>query len=416
MPDARGIGVASFLAHAFAPREVFFTWAGRFRFIRVTAGAQKIAVGGAIAAAILLIAWGSVATIGNVLDKTDLAAKRLEIARQIQANAALDRRLRAALDRGAALDARIAVLNEGLSEEQAGRLALRDQRDSMAQRIGHLEQRLVDLQESEQEVVERLSEQAREESHIVEKTIAMTGLDAAKLIAGITEADSDSGSEIGPGFGPGDRDSDLADPDPAGLDLAALGQGGPYIPAGPDLGEGLDSGEGPRAGDGAEPGSKLAVLIARLEARLTRWSALRQAVRHLPLAVPLDQYRISSAYGHRRDPVTKRQARHLGVDFVAPFGTPVRATAPGLVVYAGRHGRYGRMIEIDHGHGLRTRYAHLRKVLVKDGQQIGHRQEIGLLGSSGRSTGPHLHYEIRFEGQAQNPMKYILAGQHLLKD
>ncbi len=436
MSGPRGAGEDGFLARAFAPREVFFTWGGRFRFVRLSAWVQKLAAGSALAAAVLLVAWGSLATLGNVLDKEDLAAKRLEIVHRSRTNAALDRQLRETLARRVVLEARIAALDQGRSRELAGRLALRDQRNSMALRIGELQYRLTDLQRSEQDVIERLSEQARAESRMVERTIAMTGLDSDRLIAGVMSARSGPDDPDAPAveleiakLKSADRapaEPEVADLEPAGygaedLDLGWLGKGGPYIPAGmPGAGPGQDIGpdysQGLMAGEDAEPGGKLAVLLARLDARLERWSALRQAVRHLPLAIPLDQYRISSAYGRRQDPLTKRHARHLGVDFVAPFGTPIRATAPGVVVFAGQHGRYGRMIEIDHGHGLRTRYAHLRKILVKDGQQIGHRQQIGLLGSSGRSTGPHLHYEVRFDGQAQNPMKYILAGQYLLKD
>ena len=100
---------------------------------------------------------------------------------------------------------------------------------------------------------------------------------------------------------------------------------------------------------------------------------------------------------------------------MAPFGTPVHVTAPGVVVFAGRRGKYGRMIEIDHGYGIHTRYGHLRKILVHKGQEVANRQTIGLLGSSGRSTGPHVHYEVRIKGHTQNPMRFILAGKHLFK-
>ena len=84
-------------------------------------------------------------------------------------------------------------------------------------------------------------------------------------------------------------------------------------------------------------------------------------------------------------------------------------------MFAGRKGRYGKLIEIDHGFGIRTRYAHLLKISVRVGQQIVHRQEIGQVGSTGRSTGPHVHYEIRFEGKPLNPRKFIMAGRYVFK-
>jgi murein DD-endopeptidase MepM/ murein hydrolase activator NlpD len=152
-----------------------------------------------------------------------------------------------------------------------------------------------------------------------------------------------------------------------------------------------------------------------LDERLNRWSALRILLVSLPLTAPVDQYRISSSYGARTDPVNGRKAKHRAVDFAAPSGASIYATAPGKIVFAGWRGRYGRTIEIDHGHGIRTRYAHLRKILVKVGDEVDHRQKIGLVGSSGRSTGPHVHYEVRYKNQARNPMKFLKAGKYVFK-
>ncbi len=132
-------------------------------------------------------------------------------------------------------------------------------------------------------------------------------------------------------------------------------------------------------------------------------------------AAPLEQYRISSAFGPRKDPVNGRLSRHLGLDFRAKLGTPVLSTAPGEVVFAAWKGRYGRLVEIDHGHGIRTRYAHLHKILVKPGQAVGHRETIGLLGSSGRSTGPHVHYEVLVNGKRHDPMNFLKAGIYAFK-
>ena len=92
-----------------------------------------------------------------------------------------------------------------------------------------------------------------------------------------------------------------------------------------------------------------------------------------------------------------------------------RATAPGKVVFAGWKGYYGRIIEIDHGHGIRTRYGHLKKILVKVGQEVSNREKIALVGSSGRSTGPHVHYEIQFNRKPHDPMNFLKAGQNVFK-
>jgi murein DD-endopeptidase MepM/ murein hydrolase activator NlpD len=91
------------------------------------------------------------------------------------------------------------------------------------------------------------------------------------------------------------------------------------------------------------------------------------------------------------------------------------ATAAGTVVFAGRKGHFGRLVEIDHGNGIRTRYGHLRKILAEPGQELSHREEVGLLGSSGRSTGPHVHYEILVDGEPRNPADFMTAGHYGFK-
>ena len=107
---------------------------------------------------------------------------------------------------------------------------------------------------------------------------------------------------------------------------------------------------------------------------------------------------------------------HYGLDLAGWNRSPVFSTAEGVVVFSGRKGRFGRMVEIDHGNGLRTRYAHLFKASVKKGQKIGHRHKVGLLGSTGRSTGPHVHYEVLFDGKQMDPLKFIKAGRNVYKE
>jgi murein DD-endopeptidase MepM/ murein hydrolase activator NlpD len=129
-----------------------------------------------------------------------------------------------------------------------------------------------------------------------------------------------------------------------------------------------------------------------------------------PVEGELDE---SSGFGVRSDPFLGRPAMHTGIDFRGDSGDPVHATAAGTVVEAGWSGGYGRMIEIDHGNGLSTRYGHLSKIDVKVGQSIKIGQVIGEIGSTGRSTGPHLHYETRIDGDAVNPQKFLRAGEKL---
>jgi murein DD-endopeptidase MepM/ murein hydrolase activator NlpD len=133
----------------------------------------------------------------------------------------------------------------------------------------------------------------------------------------------------------------------------------------------------------------------------------------LPLAAPLAQYELSSGYGLRRDPINHRRAMHAGIDLRGAMRAPVIATAPGRVVQAGRRRGYGLMVEIDHGLGVHTRYAHLAAIAVRPGQRVRLGGRVGLLGSTGRSTGPHLHYEVLVDGRPRNPQPFLKAGQRL---
>jgi len=131
----------------------------------------------------------------------------------------------------------------------------------------------------------------------------------------------------------------------------------------------------------------------------------------LPLTAPLDKYTFESPFGVRHDPFNGRAAMHTGVDLSGPYKTPVMSTAPGTVVFAGYSTGYGKLVEIDHGNGIHTKYGHLNRILVNVGQKIGKHSPIGLLGSTGRSTGPHVHYEVVVNGTPQDPEKFLEAGK-----
>ncbi len=129
---------------------------------------------------------------------------------------------------------------------------------------------------------------------------------------------------------------------------------------------------------------------------------------HIPSILPIniEDYTMSSGYGYRRDPVYGATAFHAGLDFAAQEGTSVYATADGRVTTADWKGGYGNCIDIDHGYNYLTRYGHLSKILVKEGQMVHRGERIGEVGSTGKSTGPHLHYEVRFRDEPQNPVNY----------
>jgi murein DD-endopeptidase MepM/ murein hydrolase activator NlpD len=141
-----------------------------------------------------------------------------------------------------------------------------------------------------------------------------------------------------------------------------------------------------------------------VEADVLQHSVLKDM---LPNSKPIDAAYKSSSYGWRIDPFRGTRAFHEGLDFTARSGTPIRAAADGIVTTASRTSDYGNLVKLNHGAGLETRYAHASKLLVKPGERVVKGQVIALVGTTGRSTGPHLHYEIRLDGHALDPRKYL---------
>lgn len=145
-------------------------------------------------------------------------------------------------------------------------------------------------------------------------------------------------------------------------------------------------------------------------------SRLSYAVQSLPLGKPvLARYRLSSGFGYRRHPISGKTKMHNGVDMAGPTGTPIYATGIGTVIHAGWSSGYGKTIKIRHSNGIETLYAHLNRIRVKKGERVKLGQRIGDMGSTGRSTGPHLHYEVRVNGSPKNPMNYIKASNYVRK-
>ena len=130
----------------------------------------------------------------------------------------------------------------------------------------------------------------------------------------------------------------------------------------------------------------------------------------MPTTTPVEGSWNASSFGWRIDPITGQQALHEGIDFIADVGTPVFAAAGGVVVFAEYHAQYGNMVEIDHGNDFITRYAHASKLLVKVGEVVRRGRKIADVGSTGRSTGPHLHFEVRYKGVPKNPARFLQAS------
>lgn len=168
-----------------------------------------------------------------------------------------------------------------------------------------------------------------------------------------------------------------------------------------------DASGGPFVAMDGDLQSRFADNLMDAHQRLDALNRMRDAIDKLPIRSPVLGSGVSSRYGRRVDPFLSRPAFHAGIDYRAATGDPVRATASGTVRHAGRLGGYGLLVELKHERGLTTRYAHLSKIDVKRGQKVEAGQIIGRIGSTGRSTGPHLHYETRKWGRSVNPMKYL---------
>lgn len=154
--------------------------------------------------------------------------------------------------------------------------------------------------------------------------------------------------------------------------------------------------------------------VSQVAARVAESRRLQDIADATPLAQPVAvEYRETSGYGPRVDPFTGRPAFHGGLDMAAFERAPVVATSPGVVSFAGVKSGYGYVVEIDHGHGFKTRYAHLRDIQVSRGQRVAIGERIGSMGSTGRSTGTHLHYEVWFRGRAVDPVNFLRAGRHV---
>ncbi len=407
------------LVRAFPEREVLLRAEGRVRFIRLGVGVQLAA-----AALILVVVPGAIYGLAKnfIFQDAVIAAKTAElhelasaydalkvetaasqqhyrtITRQLETkhsyllkvmeqNKALQADLgqtRGALQMSEAerrevqaareaLLARLDQLDSSLKtmaaekETLLGGAKMSDRRQALAERAraDELQERLIALQIGQQEVLKRLSARTAGSIGELKDLIAMTGLNADRLLAGIT---------------------------------ASSGLGGPFVEF--DLG-----------GDEARPDSQLAALSSHID----QWDELQQVLRRLPLSAPLDNYVTMSPYGKRRDPLNGRLAMHHGVDLGGPPKAPILSAAPGVVVFVGNNGNYGRMVEIDHGMGIRTRYGHLSSTSMRKGQSVGYRQPIGVIGTTGRSTGVHLHYEVLVNDSPHDPMRFIQAGKHVFK-
>jgi murein DD-endopeptidase MepM/ murein hydrolase activator NlpD len=227
-------------------------------------------------------------------------------------------------------------------------------------RLGLIDRSLDDMESAQMTALAAIDRRAKRISARDEAIVAETGLDPARLA---------------PPHGQG-------------------GVGGPYIPAEVD----------PKA-------PAFDQTLARTAGDVAAAERLKALMPFVPIRMPLSgDASVTSPFGYRADPFLGRLALHPGVDLIQAYGAEIHATGAGRVVHAGPAGGYGIMVEIDHGNGLATRYAHMSEALVEEGEDVAKGAVLGRIGSSGRSTGPHLHYEVRVDGEPVDPERYFRAG------
>jgi murein DD-endopeptidase MepM/ murein hydrolase activator NlpD len=241
-------------------------------------------------------------------------------------------------------------------------------RTQLSQRVASLEDQIREMESNQLQLYHRFSELAETKISNIESSLSITGLDIDAML----------------------RQQNTRNKG---------GQGGPFVPV----------------DDASVTSGPVEESLYRLNSQMDRLGDLKALMIGLPLDAPLKTFELNSGFGVRRDPFTGGYAQHLGLDMGAEFKSPVMATGEGKVVYAGWDGRYGRMVDIDHGMGLVTRYAHLARVLVKEGDKVSRGSVIGQLGCSGRCSGPHVHYEVLQNGKAVNPLKFLKAGSDVFK-
>jgi murein DD-endopeptidase MepM/ murein hydrolase activator NlpD len=242
-------------------------------------------------------------------------------------------------------------------------------------RIAFLEQKVDQLQTANHTIIQRVEEKTSSKLSELESLIKQTGLnpetlkkEASKLISKNDNADGENSFDA---------------------------QGGPFIP---DDSLGLEAWQN------------------EIFSKLDRVALLQKIVNTLPLDLPIKGAAEMSTFGRRIDPFTGRLALHAGLDLAGPAGSKIYSPAGGKITSAERSSSYGNMIEIDHGFGVSTRYGHLSEILVKEGQKVEKGKIIGVQGSTGRSTGAHLHYEVRYYDQPMNPKRFLKAGNHVSEE
>lgn len=371
MESSGGLGAR--LAAWFPDREFFMRSQGQVRFVRVSSRMQKIAAG--LVAAVLLLWVGSIGTMA--------------ISQFLSSN-----------DRASLLE-REAVVTKAESRVAAYRDDLDTVADDLKRRQTFIEE-MVDSLPADAKAHETVSDSSGESAKAVAKISAV--IPEAGALARIEARQLAFVEKL-------TRYADRRAARAAvairklGLDPRAI------MAASDEAGRG-----GPLELLTTERDGSLDPRFERLGLSLERLEALERGLAGIPQVLPASLSMISSGFGYRRDPFAGHAALHSGLDFRGPIGSPIYAAATGKVIFAGVKNGYGNVIEISHGNGLVTLYAHMSAFHARPGQDVQAGDIIGAIGNTGRSTGPHLHFEVRHNGRAVNPRPFLEAAPNVLKE
>jgi murein DD-endopeptidase MepM/ murein hydrolase activator NlpD len=346
----------------FVDREFFMRSNGQVRFLRISAKVQR-RVASVIA---LIVGVWLVITLGMAVNQVSISFERMALVRK-------EARIQSAAERVAKYSSSIDDVTKDLKKRQ-------EMLESTAGKyFGKLAPSEAPAQANEDNIIKKVSAAIPQAAGLAR--IEARQIRFAEQLTRIANL----------------RTNRLNPEQLAGHEAGA-GMGGPFIPF---FGDSTAKIGDPR--------------FDRMATALERMSAMEQALASVPTSMPAEIMLMSSGFGYRHDPFTGSGAMHNGLDFKGPIGTAILAAASGQVTYAARMSGYGNCIEVTHANGLVTRYAHLSAFTVSLGQSVKRGVQIARMGSTGRSTGSHLHFEVRLNGQAINPLKFLEANPNVLE-
>lgn len=367
--DSAFRGLKSRIANLFTDREFFMRSNGQVKFLKISANIQKtIAI-----IALSIISFWVIATLFMAANQYRVSTERLELVKKEEKILSAEQRLAADKDSINEVVADLAK-RQDLIEDTAGRYfnaseltetedksAVENNDDKKTSAASSEIKALAKIEQRQINFAKKITKIAINRAKLAEQQIRQLGLN------------------------------------PQNFANDNIAQGGPFIPFFSD-------------------GKKEDPRFSQMAAALEYMTSLENALSSIPSSMPAASYTLSSSFGYRRDPINGSGAMHNGLDFKAAHGTPILAAADGVITKAGWMGGYGKTIEITHGNGLMTRYAHMSRLEANVGQKVERGAQIGRMGSTGRSTGTHLHFEVRNNGRAINPHKFLKANNNVLKD